>query len=116
MLAQIGVEITTVESGEAALAAWIDGDWDLILMDVEMPDMDGPTVTREIRGQERRQGRSPTPILAVSANAMPSQIQAYLEAGMNGHVAKPIVASQLLAAISAALADAEYDPNFEIAA
>ena len=109
LLAQIGVEPTVVENGEEALAAWEDGEWALILMDVQMPVMDGVTAAREIRRREAALGRPRTPIIALTANAMAHQIEQYVAVGMDGHVAKPIDASSLFAAIETALdrADAE---------
>ena len=61
-----------------------------MLMDVQMPRMDGPTATRFIRERELAQGRRRTPIIALTANAMTHQVKEYLAAGMDGFVAKPI--------------------------
>jgi CheY-like chemotaxis protein len=66
--------------------------------------MDGPTATRRIRAREVETGRSRTPIVALTANAMAHQVAEYVEAGMDGFVAKPIEVSRLFAAIEAALA------------
>jgi signal transduction histidine kinase/ActR/RegA family two-component response regulator len=109
LLTQIGVEPTMVENGEEAVAAWEDGDWALILMDVQMPVMDGVAAAREIRRRETALGRPRTPIIALTANAMAHQIEQYAAAGMDAHVAKPVDAASLFAAIEAALdaADAE---------
>ena len=103
----MGIEPTIVENGEEALAAWEREDWDLILMDIQMPVMDGQTATREIRAREARTGRTPTPIIALTANAMTHQSESYREAGMNGLVAKPIKIGELFAAIAAATGGAE---------
>ena len=103
LLAQIGVEPTMVENGEEAIAAWEDGDWAAILMDVQLPVMDGVAATREIRRREAALGRPRTPIIALTANAMAHQIEEYAAAGMEGHVAKPIAAASLFTAIEAAL-------------
>jgi len=75
--------------------AWERSEWDLILMDVQMPVMDGPSATRTIRSRERDLGRAPTPIIALTANAMSHQIDEYAAAGMDGFVAKPIEISKL---------------------
>ncbi|MHB8530709.1 MAG: response regulator, partial [Caulobacteraceae bacterium] len=72
------------------------------LMDVQMPTMDGPTAARAIRRREIETGRSRTPIIALTANAMTPQIGEYLSAGMDGHVAKPIDASRLFEALRSA--------------
>ena len=103
LLGQAGLEPVTVANGLEAVEAWQDGAWDLILMDVQMPVMDGVAATREIRAREARTGRAPTPILALTANAMTHQLETYRAAGMDGYVAKPIELSQLFAAIAAAL-------------
>jgi PAS domain S-box-containing protein len=103
LLNQIGVEPEMVGDGVAAVEAWAREMWDLILMDVEMPGMDGPSATAEIRARERAEGRPRTPIIALTANAMPDQVARYLAAGMDGFVAKPIAASRLFAALQAGL-------------
>jgi len=103
LLNQIGVEPVMVDDGGAAVDAWARESWDLILMDVEMPVMNGPTAAAEIRRREKAEGRRRTPIFALTANAMEGQIAQYLAAGMDGHVAKPIAASRLFAALEAAL-------------
>jgi signal transduction histidine kinase/ActR/RegA family two-component response regulator len=107
LLSQIGLDPTVVENGEQAIAAWEDGDWAVILMDVQMPVMDGVTAAREIRRREAALGRARTPIIALTANAMAHQAAEYAAAGMDGHVSKPIDIARLFAAIEAALASAE---------
>jgi CheY-like chemotaxis protein len=104
LLHQAGVEPTVVENGALAVEAWRNGPWDLILMDVQMPEMDGPTATRQIRAEEAAAGRPRIPIIALTANAMSHQIAEYRAAGMTDHVAKPIEARRLYGAITDALA------------
>ena len=94
-----------VDNGKTALEAWEGGPWDVILMDVQMPIMDGLSATRAIRAQEAETGRARTPIIALTANAMTHQVAEYRAAGMDGHVAKPIEAAKLFAALEAALGD-----------
>jgi CheY-like chemotaxis protein len=72
-------------------------------MDVQMPEMDGPTATMTIRTREAATGRRRTPILALTANVMTHQVSEYLNAGMDGHVAKPIQLRALVEAMSAVL-------------
>jgi CheY-like chemotaxis protein len=103
LLAQIGVEAVIVGDGVDAVAAWESGDWDVILMDVQMPRMDGPTAVRFIRERELAQGRRRTPIVALTANAMTHQVNEYLAAGMDDFVAKPIEVRRLVAALENAL-------------
>ncbi|HEY3888017.1 MAG TPA: ATP-binding protein [Caulobacteraceae bacterium] len=103
LLHQIGVEPVVVGDGADALEAWEAGHWDAILMDVQMPVMDGPTATRRIRERERETGRPRTPIIALTANAMSHHVAEYLAAGMDDHVAKPIEAGRLFQALQAAI-------------
>jgi signal transduction histidine kinase len=102
LLAQVGVEPVVVGDGRAALEAWTREPWDLILMDVQMPVMDGPSAARAIRAAEAAAGRPYTPIVALTANAMAHQVEDYAAAGMDGHVAKPIEAASLFAALELA--------------
>ena len=103
LLEQMGVEPVMVGNGREAVAAWAREPWDLILMDVQMPEMDGPTATGVIRARERAEGRARTPIVALTANAMAHQVAEYAQAGMDDFVAKPIEAGRLYAVIQAAL-------------
>jgi len=104
IMQSFGVEITMVDNGRQAVEAWLSEPFDLVLMDIQMPEMDGIAATRAIRAAEAEARRAPTPIIAVSANAMAHQVREYLAAGMDGHVAKPIELAKLHAAIEAALA------------
>ena len=103
LLHQIGVDPVIVENGKLAVEAWARQDWDVILMDVQMPEMDGPTATGIIRTREAAEGRARTPIIALTANAMAHQVAEYTEAGMDGFVAKPIEVGRLFAALQAVL-------------
>ncbi|MBU1375199.1 MAG: response regulator [Alphaproteobacteria bacterium] len=103
LLGQVGIEPEIVADGRAAVEAWEREPWDVILMDVQMPVMDGPTATGLIRMRERSEGRARTPIVALTANAMPHQIAEYLQAGMDAFVAKPIEAQRLYEALQTAV-------------
>ncbi len=103
LLAQIGIEPELVADGRLAVTAWEREPWDLILMDVQMPIMDGPSATAVIRARERAQGRARTPIVALTANAMSHQVAEYLQSGMDGFVAKPIEAGRLYEAVQTAI-------------
>ena len=95
VLTQLGLEVETVEDGAAAVDAVSRGDFDLVLMDIRMPGMDGLAATRAIRalgGDFKR-----LPILALTANVEPAHLKLCAEAGLNGHVAKPIDFAVLLA-------------------
>ncbi|MFC3069516.1 hybrid sensor histidine kinase/response regulator [Phenylobacterium soli] len=103
LLQQIGVDATVVPDGAQALQAWRDADWDLILMDVQMPVMDGLCATEAIRAAEGKSGRRRTPIVALTANVMSHQVEAYRAAGMDEVVAKPIEVGALLRAMAGAM-------------
>ena len=96
------LDLEMVANGALAIEAWEAREWDLILMDVNMPEMDGVTATRTIRSMERQTQRRRTPIIALTANAMSHQVDEYLAVGMDGHVAKPIDAASLFAALAMA--------------
>jgi signal transduction histidine kinase/CheY-like chemotaxis protein len=117
LLHQLGLDPHVVEDGAAAVAAWEATDWDLILMDVQMPVMDGMAATAAIRGRERETSRRRTPIIALTANAMAHQVKSYRDVGMDGHVSKPIEISALYAALQDVLADDdEGEPASTVAA
>ena len=109
VISTFGLDVDIVPDGQKAVEAWASGDYDLILMDIQMPLMDGITATREIRAVEARTGRRRTPIIALSANAMVHQVKEYLNAGMDMHVAKPIQLSKLHGALERVLNEAEAD-------
>jgi PAS domain S-box-containing protein len=107
LLHQIGIEPHIVSTGREAVDAWEGDDWDLILMDIQMPEMDGPTASGIIRERERARGRTRTPIVALTANAMSHQVAQYLEAGMDDFIAKPIEVSRLFSVLQRVLAEEE---------
>lgn len=98
-LDKFGHGFDTVENGEAAVKAARLGDYDLILMDIHMPGMDGVEAARKIRAEER--GGRHIPIIALTANAMKGDRDTYLAAGMDEYVSKPIDAADLFAKIHA---------------
>ena len=95
-------DVVVTEDGEAALRAYQAQDFDLVLMDTQMPVMDGLTAIQEIRQRERAAGRGRIPIISLTANAMPHQVEACLAAGADLHLAKPITVSALFDAIAEA--------------
>jgi signal transduction histidine kinase/CheY-like chemotaxis protein len=107
LLAQVGLDPHVVADGAQAVEAWRGGHWDVVLMDVQMPVMDGLAATRRIREIEAAEGRPRTPIVALTANAMSHQAAEYVAAGMDGLAPKPIQIEQLIEAIAAALATVE---------
>ena len=121
-LGKAGHTVTGFASGEEALATiTADPAWDLILMDVHMPGMDGLAATRAIRALPGRAGD--IPIVGLSANVLPAQIDACLEAGMDDHLGKPVDMEKLIALTDRlcgaprdtrkASADLEQDPAYE---
>lgn len=106
VMGSLGIDIDIVANGKLAFDAWRDGAYDLILMDIQMPVMDGIDSARAIRSAEQESGRQRTPIVALTANALSHQVEEYLAAGMDGHVAKPIEIAKLYEAISRALTEA----------
>ncbi|MGE6956711.1 response regulator, partial [Brevundimonas sp. NPDC049575] len=99
LLEPADVECHFVENGQEAVEAWRQRDWDLILMDIQMPVMDGIAATRAIRAEEAFLGRKRTPILALTANALQHQQEEYAAAGMDDFIGKPVQPETLYAAI-----------------
>ena len=96
ILAQANIDLTSVENGAEALQACRDGEFDIVLMDMQMPVMDGLTATREIRLHEAAMGLTRTPIVMLTANALAEHIAAAEAAGADRHLAKPFDAGELL--------------------
>ncbi|MFA5601891.1 MAG: ATP-binding protein, partial [Phenylobacterium sp.] len=102
ILEAAGVTLTCVENGAEAVEAALAERFDLVLMDMQMPVMDGLSAIRAIRGAEHEAGRGRTPIYTLTANAMPEHAIASTEAGADGHVTKPVSAAALLACVQQA--------------
>jgi two-component system sensor histidine kinase/response regulator len=103
LLSKHGHDVTVANNGREALAALETRGFDLVLMDVQMPEMDGLETTASIRAREKITGCR-IPIVAMTAHAMQGDRQQCLDAGMDGYVSKPCRAQQLFEAIEAALA------------
>jgi CheY-like chemotaxis protein/nitrogen-specific signal transduction histidine kinase len=99
MLAPMGADLSCVGNGQEAVEAVAAGRFDVVLMDMQMPVMDGLTAIRLIRERERREGGPPTPIFTLSANAMSEHVEASLAAGADRHLTKPIAAPVLFGAL-----------------
>nr|QQZ50506.1 response regulator [Phenylobacterium glaciei] len=99
LLRPFDVAIETAENGEQAVAKVQDQAFDLVLMDVQMPVMDGLTATRAIRALDLPRLKG-LPIIAMTANVLPDQVQKCLDAGMDDHLGKPIEPARLLALLS----------------
>ena len=109
ILEAAGVRLDVVETGVAALERLSDRAYDLVLMDMQMPEMDGLTATQRLRERERAMGIPRTPVIMLTANALDEHVQASLAAGADAHLSKPVRADNLLAAIAAALEPAEQE-------
>ena len=96
ILEPVGIEVCSVENGELAVAEAAAGSFDLVLMDMQMPVMDGLEAVRRIRGREGEVGLPPVPICMLTANALPHFQAEALEAGADGFLTKPISAMVLI--------------------
>lgn len=105
MLADTGVDLTTAENGREALDLFSTQTFDVILMDMQMPVMDGLTAVREIRREEAERGVPRTPIIMLTANVLPEHVSAGARAGADGHLAKPLNVQALFEAIEGATLD-----------
>ncbi len=92
LLERVGIQVTLAGDGHQALACLKDGEFDCVLMDCQMPEMDGYTATRLMREQPEW---SRLPVIAMTANAMSGEREKVLEAGMNDHVPKPVPVGEL---------------------
>ena len=102
-LEELGMQITRAADGEEAVRFFAEnpqGTFDLILMDVMMPKMNGYEATKAIRSLQNRPDAVSIPIIAMTANAFSEDVQASLDAGMNGHLSKPIVLDEVIKTIS----------------
>jgi signal transduction histidine kinase/ActR/RegA family two-component response regulator len=97
MLQAVGHDVSEAASGPEALTLTAREPFDLILMDLQMPEVDGFASARAIRAQDS--ANHDTPIIALSADVLPEHVKAAAQAGMNGHIGKPISAPELIDAI-----------------
>ena len=99
--------IDEAEDGAAAVEKFRTGIYDLVLMDIEMPIMDGYSATRAIRAMEKETGRKRVPILALTASVLAEALEKTIDAGCDAYVVKPVKKATLLAAVHKATRDAE---------
>lgn len=99
ILKRLGCEVEIALDGEEAIRIWKEGAFDIVLMDCQMPVMDGYDAAREIRAHEAARGLPRTPLIALTANALAGDRELCLEAGMDDHLGKPFTQDLLLAAL-----------------
>ena len=116
ILGSAGVTLTSVENGALALDAFGAQPFDLVLMDMQMPVMDGLTAIREIRAIEAARPQAPTPIYMLTANALPDHVNASMAAGADGHLSKPIAPERLLEVVATVARSLQSPPQTEGAA
>ncbi|HET6971440.1 MAG TPA: ATP-binding protein, partial [Phenylobacterium sp.] len=99
ILDSAGIQHAEVEDGRAAVEAVMADGFDAVLMDLQMPVMDGFEATRRIRSWEKDAGRRRMPIFVVSANCLQEHVEAGIAAGADGHFSKPVSVAQLIGAL-----------------
>jgi len=99
LLGKLGCSVIAVENGQQALDTWRKKNFDLLLLDIQMPVMDGIAAIRQLRDEETEQARPHTPAIALTAHAVQGYRQTLLEAGMDGYVTKPVTIPVLLSEI-----------------
>jgi CheY-like chemotaxis protein len=102
-LRQRPYQVDFAEDGKQAFGKFIAGPYNLVLMDIQMPEMDGLDTTRAIRQWESEHGRVPTPIVALTAYALEEDVRRVLSAGCDLHISKPIKKQALLDCIQKAI-------------
>jgi signal transduction histidine kinase/CheY-like chemotaxis protein len=105
VLESVGVEPVIVENGALALEALRAQPFDVVLMDMQMPELDGLSATAQLRAWEREEGLARTPVIMLTANALDEHVKASLEAGADAHLSKPIRADALIEAILHAMVE-----------
>ncbi|WP_133254280.1 ATP-binding protein [Phenylobacterium deserti] len=105
ILEQYGVELEVADNGALGLEAWRESDFDVVLMDMQMPVMDGLTAIQHMRELERTEQRRRTPIAVLSANAMEHHRQQAVQAGADVHIAKPVTPQTLVEGVERALSE-----------
>jgi signal transduction histidine kinase/AmiR/NasT family two-component response regulator len=112
IMGQLGAEVISVENGAEAVEAFTRAAFDVVLMDLQMPVMDGLEAIARIRALEPSMGRR-TPIIVLSANAQSEHLAASAAAGADNHISKPILAPTLIAALETALDEATEAPALQ---
>ncbi|ESW62334.1 MAG: hypothetical protein Q27BPR15_01850 [Rhodobacter sp. CACIA14H1] len=89
-LRRLGLTTTLVENGRQAVDQWAPGRFDILCLDIAMPELSGLEALRQIQRRAQTAGARVTPALAITANALPAQVSEYLAVGFDGCIAKPV--------------------------
>jgi two-component system, sensor histidine kinase and response regulator len=100
MLENLGCQVTIAGDGLEAIQAIVSREFDVVLMDCQMPRLDGYSATQQLRDWERSQQRARTPIIALTANALSGDAEKCLAAGMDAYLSKPFTLQKLQAALA----------------
>ncbi len=115
ILQSVGIDPVIVENGALALAELREQTFDIVLMDMQMPELDGLSATAQLREYERAKGLAPTPVVMLTANALDEHVRASHDAGADRHLAKPIRAAVLLDTIVELMATRSAAPDQPLA-
>lgn len=115
VLSPLGIDLTLCENGEEAISSFNSKEFDLILMDLQMPVLDGLSAITKIREIENKNQKPRIPIIAISANAMAHQIEEAINAGADKHIAKPYSPEGLISGVEEALENAALGANSKAA-
>ena len=110
MLSALGLRITLAEDGREALSHYRPGAFDLLILDISMPELDGPATLQATRRLDRRAGHCPPPALAVTAHAMSHQVEEFMSQGFDGHLSKPFSKASLTDALQDVLRTSRIAP------
>lgn len=104
-LTKAGYRVDLAEEGQTAVEMFLAGSYDAVVMDIQMPVLDGLAAVARMRAEEKERGRAPVPILALTANAEPADLRRCLEAGFTAALRKPFGREELTEALARALGD-----------
>ena len=96
---QAGLSADLANDGEEAVRAYAQGAYDVVLMDIHMPKVDGVEAARRIRALQKERNAPPIRLIALTADALTHQVSTYLEGDFDDHISKPIRAEELFAAL-----------------
>lgn len=104
-LTKAGYQVDLAEEGRTAVEMFLAGSYDAVVMDIQMPELDGLAAVALMRAEEKERGRAPVPMLALTANAEPADLRRCLEAGFTAALRKPFGREELTEVLARALGD-----------